>query len=289
MKRYLVPLLLVATACSGSQTLQETPTAGETVGAWSAATFEKPFRISMEPGSYPVWVAGGATHQNLDGAWDGGRFARITPPTSPQTYGGIGAFDLPASRSVSLRWEMRTGPTFASGGQDFDDNKHVIVHTSNGNRPMFNLQSAGGGCLQAAIGQGTVKQFNQRAVGGRPAGHFRGERNHVFTWCDKARSGAVVPGEWITIVFDASCETTLHSSGHIRAQVYRRSGKIADWWIPWNYDSPARCTEITGIEGIGDYYNGRGDGAAGTYFDIAGVTISTTGPLSPRAEFLQAR
>ena len=121
MKRYLVPLLLVATACSGSQTLQETPTSDETVGAWSAATFAKPFRISMEPGSYPVWVAGGATHQNLDGAWDGGRFARITPPTSPQTYGGIGAFDLPASRSVSLRWEMRTGPTFASGGQDFVD------------------------------------------------------------------------------------------------------------------------------------------------------------------------
>lgn len=265
------------------------PTAGETVGSWNQATFGQPFRISMESGSYPVWVAGGARHENLAGSWDGGRVARIYPPTGGQTYGGIGGFTLPAAaQSLSLRWEMRTGPTYASGGQGFDDNKHVIFHTQNGNRPMFNLQSAGGGCLQAAIAQGTVKQFNQNAQGGSPAGYFRGNGDHRFRWCDAPGTGVVSAGEWITISLHVTCANTLHASGSIRAVVSRRGGTVlADWWIPWNYDAPARCTNFTGIEGIGDYYNGSGNGAAGTWFDIAGVTIATNraAPLAPRVGF----
>lgn len=241
----------------------------------------------MEAGSYPVWVAGGARHENLPGSWDGGRVARIYPPTAGQTYGGIGGFSVGSAQSLSLRWEMRTGPTYASGGQGFDDNKHVIIHTTNGNRPMFNIQSAGSGCLQAAIAQGTVKQFNQSAVGGSPAGYFRGEGNYRFRWCDTGSGNTVAAGEWITISLHVSCATTLHPSGHIRAVVSRRGGAVlADWWIPWNYDAPARCTNITGIEAIGDYYNGSGNGAAGTWFDIAGVTIQTNGALlPPRAGF----
>ena len=261
---------------------------GETVGSWSQATFNGPFRISMQSGSYPVWLAGGARHENLAGAWDGGRFARIYPPTSDQTYGGIGGFTVPASRSLSLRWEMRTGPTYASGGQGFVDNKHVIIHTQNGNRPMINIQSNDRGCLQASIAQGTVKQFNQSAVGGNPADFFRGSGSEVFRWCDtKSRAGDVGPGEWITISLHVSCESSLHSTGHIRAAVWGRSGvRLADWWIPWNFDAPARCTDITGIEGIGDYYNGRGDGGAGTYFDIAGVMVDVNAAfLQPRTGF----
>lgn len=262
--------------------------AGETVGQWSQATFGQPFRIDMQAGSYPVWIAGGARHENLTGAWDGGRVARIYPPTSDQTYAGVGSFNVPASRSLSLRWEMRTGPTYASGGQGFVDNKHVIIHTQNGNRPMLNIQSNDRGCLQAALAQGTVKQFNQGAVGGIPADFFRGGGTEVFRWCDtKSRTGDVGPGEWITISLHVSCETNLHSTGHIRAAVWARSGvRLADWWIPWNFDAPARCTNITGVEGIGDYYNGRGDGASGTYFDIAGVTVAlNSGLLQPRAGF----
>ena len=262
--------------------------AGETVGQWSQATFGQPFRIDMQAGSYPVWIAGGARHENLAGAWDGGRVARIFPPTSDQTYAGVGSFNVPASRSLSLRWEMRTGPTYASGGQGFVDNKHVIIHTQNGNRPMLNIQSNDRGCLQAALAQGTVKQFNQGAVGGIPADFFRGGGTEVFRWCDtKSRTGDVGPGEWITISLHVSCETNLHSTGHIRAAVWARSGvRLADWWIPWNFDAPARCTNITGVEGIGDYYNGRGDGASGTYFDIAGVTVAlNAGLLQPRAGF----
>lgn len=261
---------------------------GETVGTWSQATFSQPFRISMAAGSYPVWVAGGARHENLSGAWDGGRFARIFPPTSEQSYGGLGGFQFPASSSVSLRWEMRAGPTYASGGQQFVDNKHVIFHTQNGNRPMMNIHSAGNGCLQMAIAQGTVKQFNQRAVGGSPAGYFGGEGNEVFRWCNtSSRTGDVAAGDWLTISLHVSCATTLHSSGHIRAAVWTRGGtRLADWWIPWNYDSPARCTNITSIEAIGDYYNGRGDGGSGTYFDVAGITIATNaGLLQPRSGF----
>jgi len=266
-------------------------TGGETVGSWPATSFAQPYRISMAPGSYPVWVAGGARHENVTGAWDGGNAARIYPPTAGQTYGGIGGFNLPSgTTTLSLRWEMRTGPTYASGGQGFDDNKHVIIHTTNGNRPMLNIQPAGGGCLQAAIAQGTVKQFNQSAQGGSPAGYFRGEGNYRFRWCDSGSSAnTVAAGEWITIELQVSCAQTLHASGHIRAIVTRRSSAtpVADWWIPWNYDSPARCTNITGIEAIGDYYNGSGNGATGTWFDIAGVTIAVNRStiLGPRAGF----
>lgn len=267
--------------------------AGETVGTWSQRDFAQPFRINMEPGSYPVWVAGGATHTNLAGAWDGSRFARITPPTSVQIYGGIGSFPLPAGvNTLSLRWEMRAGPTFASGGQAFEDNKHVIIHTSGGNRAMMNIQPAGGGCLQMAIAQGTVKQFNQTAQGGSPRGMFAGENNDVFRWCDTASSSKAIPaGEWLSIEIQVSCATMLHASGHIRAIVHRRTSSqpLVDYWIPWDYDAPARCTNFTNIEGIGDYFNGRGNGAAGTHFDIAGVTIATNrgAPLGPRAGFVQ--
>lgn len=267
------------------------PAAGETVGPWSSASFSQPFRINMQSGSYPLWLAGGARHENLAGAWDGSRFARIYPPTSEQTYGGIGTLNVPASRSLSLRWEMRAGPTYASGGQGFVDNKHVIIHTQNGNRPMFNIQSTSPTtprCLQAAIAQGTVKQFYQNSVGGVPGGGFAGEGNEMFRWCDTAtRNGDVAAGEWITISIHVSCETTLHSTGHIRAAVWARGGRrLADWWIPWNWDPPARCTNMVSVEGIGDYYNGRGNGAAGTYFDIAGVTVAVNqGLLPPRAGF----
>ena len=262
----------------------------EIVGAWKLADFSKPFRIDMKDGSYPVWVASGATHTNMSGGWDGGPFARITPPTSEQSYGGIGAFKLPDGvKSLSLRWESRFGPTFASGGRNFDDNKHVIFHTQNGNRPMMNLQPTGRGCLQMAIAQGTVKQFDQKSKGGRSPGYFRGEGNEVFRWCDTAKAKSDIPAnEWFSIELHVSCEKTLHPSGHIRAIVHRRSGPVADWWIPWNYDAPAECTEITEVEGIGDYYNGFAARAEGTWFDISGVTFAINRePLGPRAGFLQ--
>lgn len=245
--------------------------------------------LSMLPGSYPVWIAGGARHENIPGAaWDGSPVARIWPPTSEQTYGGIGGWTVPG-RSAALRFEMRAGPTYASGGQGFVDNKFIIFHTVNGNRPMLNIQPAGAGCLQLAIAQGTVKQFNQRAVGGNPAGWFRGEGNEVFRWCDTAsRAGDVAAGQWLTVSVHITCGAELHSSGSIRAAVWSRTGKLADWWIPWTYDSNARCTDITRLEGIGDYYNGRGNGAAGTWFDLAAVTIVPNSPLlTPRAGFLQ--
>jgi hypothetical protein len=263
------------------------PSGDETVGQWQQATFGLPFRINMQSGSYPLWIAGGARHENLAGAWDGGRVARIYPPTSEQTYGGIGSLNVPASRSLSLRWEMRTGPTYASGGQGFVDNKHVIIHSQNGNRPMLNIQSASGGCLQAAIAQGTTKQFNQQ-TGYGPRISFRGEGGDLFRWCDTvSRAGDVGPGDWITISMHMSCDTTLHSSGHIRAAVWARGGaRLADWWIPWNFDTPAQCTNLTGVEGIGDYYNGSGNGAAGTYFEVTGITVAVNqGLLGPRAGF----
>lgn len=275
---------------AASTPLDAAGSAAENVGSWKAADFSRPFRIDMKDGSYPVWVAGGATHTNLSGGWDGGHFARITPPSSEQTYGGIGGFDLPeVVMSLSLRWETRFGPTFASGGRTFDDNKHVIIHTKNGNRPMMNLQPTGRGCLQMAIAQGTVKQFNQESKGGKPQGWFRGEGNEVFRWCDNAKSKSDIPAnEWVSIELHVSCEKTLHPSGHIRAIVHRRTGKIADWWIPWNYDSPAECTGIRAVEGIGDYYNGFATRADGTWFDISGVTFAINRePLGPRAGFLQ--
>jgi hypothetical protein len=265
-------------------------TSAETVGPWKSAEFSRPFRIDMKEGSYPVWIDGGATHANMSGGWDGGSFARITPPTSEQTYGGIGAFKLPDGvKSLSLRWETRFGPTFASGGRNFDDNKHVIFHTQNGNRPMMNLQTTGRGCLQMAIAQGTVKQFDQSTKGGKRQGFFRGEGDEVFRWCDTASSKSDIPAnEWVSIELHISCEKTLHPSGHIRAIVYRRTGPVADWWIPWNYDSPAECTEITDVAGIGGYYNGFANRADGTWFDISGVTFAINRePLGPRAGFLQ--
>ena len=112
---------------------------------------------------------------------------------------------------------MRAGATYASGGQSFDDNKFFIIQTQNGNRPMFNIQAAGAGCLQAAIAQGTVKQFNQSSVGGVPPGGFRGEGNYRFRWCDAPGSGIVSAGEWITISMHVTCASTLHASGSIRA------------------------------------------------------------------------
>lgn len=246
--------------------------------------------MTMEAGSYPLAVATSARHENVAGSWDGGRVARIYPPTGGQTYGGIGGFPLPSgTSSVAIRWEMRAGPTYASGGQGFDDNKHVIIQTANGNRPMINFQAAGSGCLQMAIAQGTVKQFNQSAVGGVPPGGWRGEGNYKFRWCDTGASAiTVAAGEWVTISYHVTCATTLHPSGSIRAVVTRKGGTVlADWWIPWSYDPPARCSNMTYIEGIGGYYNGVGNGAAGTYFDIAGATIAVNvaGPLPVRAGF----
>lgn len=246
--------------------------------------------LSMLPSSYPVWTAGGARHENIPGAaWDGSPVARIWPPTSGQTYGGIGGFNITPARSLAVRWEMRAGPNYASAGRSTDDNKHVIIHTRNGNRPMINLQPTGS-CLQMAIAQGTVKQFNQRAQGGLPQGLFRGEGNEVFRWCDTAtRAGDVGAGEWLTISLHVTCEPTLHSSGSIRAAVWSRTAKLADWWIPWNYDRPATCSDITSIEAIGDYYNGPFANVPERWFDIAGLTIipGASAPPEPRAGFLQ--
>jgi hypothetical protein len=243
--------------------------------------------LSMLPNSYPVWIGGGARHETLLGlAWDGSPVARITPPTSEQSYAGIGQFLNPATTSLAMRFEMRGGANWTTSGQSFDDNKFIIVQSQNGNRPMLNFQSAGSGCLQLAIAQGTVKQFNQATS--TPI-YWRGSGGEVVLWCDAPRTIAgktvISAGQWFTISVHISCETTLHASGHIRAAVWTRSGKVADWWIPYNYDAPARCTALN-LPQIGGYYNGRGNGSAESWFDLAGVTIASGPMLTPRAGFL---
>jgi hypothetical protein len=226
----------------------------------------------MDAGTYPVWVAGGAKHSNLAGAWDGGRFARLTPPTGSQTYSALGAFDLPHTKSLSIRFEMRTGPTWASGSAEMVDLKFLILMTQDGKRPMMNFKTVGR-CAIMAVGAGTVKQFNQTTR--EPDWHH--ELNHAKVyWCDRAsdapaRKRVVLPGEWVSVIFHVS------SGESIRGIISARDGSVlADWSIPWNYDSNwTRGSDINQLQVLGGYWNGHGNSAPGTYLDIAGVSFET--------------
>ncbi|MBK9253794.1 MAG: hypothetical protein IPM70_18745 [Proteobacteria bacterium] len=162
----------------------------------------------------------------------------------------------------------------------------VIIHTQNGNRPMNTIQSNDRGCLQAAPAQGTVKQFNQvqwavflRTSSGAVAPRFSLVRIPARTEMLGRASGS----RYLCMFRETTCIP--------RATSGRPSASVpgSGWPTGGSHGTsmPLRGARISpGVEGIGDYYNGRGDGASGTYFDIAGVTVAlNSGLLQPRAGF----
>jgi hypothetical protein len=277
------------------------PSSGETVGAWSQRGFAQPFRVSMLPGSYPVWTSGGASHENRAGGWDGGNVARFYPPTSDGSYSAIGALNgitspSGAVKTLSVRWEFLAGPTYASNQTTANGHKFIIVHVPGSGglkRPMGNWMQTldGTGCAVFAIGAGTVLQFNHK--GSTP--HWYPQGGDRFRICDTPRtiSGTTVvaAGEWLSMEYFVDVRSP--TSAHMRAIVTRRNGQtLLDYPVAWTYDSNWRVTgdeNANEVQVLGGYYSGTAPRSAGNYFELAGLTIATNrgAPLGPRAGFVQ--
>lgn len=300
------------------------PTGNDSNGAWNSKNFANgPYRINFNlPGSYtqqsgpyPIWLTGGATHANLPGAWDGTNYAHIFPPTSQGTYSAIGALGgiaMPnggAVKSASFRWEFRTGDSYASDQQRANGHKFSLIHIANSRvngsiglaRVMLNMQHThdNTGCATVGIAAGTVTEYNHKSNSGQwtqdsnPNG-----TNDLVRWCDVAKTipgnpqtTVIPPGEWVTMEIFVDVRNS--TSAKMCITVTRRNGQVPlNQCIPWRFDSNWSISgqeNINDANVIGGYWSNVPPRTAGSYFDLANLTVAVgnTSQIGPKANFRQ--
>lgn len=278
------------------------PPGNEVVGTWGNRVFNNgvPYRLNMADGAYPVWANNGATHTNMAGSWDGGNFARFTPPTGQGSYGAIGALagiNNPSggdTKTLSIRYEFRTGPTFASSLRAANGHKFLIAHVFGNSlyRPMINMQGTlmdSLACVTPAVAAATVSQYNHKTA---QADWWPNGRDSL-RWCDSALSVAgttvIPPGEWVTV--ELFIDVTNAATAKQRLTITRRDGQVPlNYEIPWTYDSNWGIDgneDASEVQVLGGYYSNV-DSRAGNHYDITGVTFTVNGnaPIGPRTGFV---
>jgi hypothetical protein len=224
-----------------------------------------------------VWLTGGATHTWLSsGGWSGGA-AKFTPPTSAQSYGGLGQFLLSGLSNVpeqiNVRWLEYHGATWR---ENANGEKLIILNRSgNGGRPMIILrESSSGGQTWETMGacDGTVCRYDagdfwpdgtdRLKIGNRPVA-----REH----------------EWISIEFEANTRT-----GMIRLYVDTQDGSLSGLYIERPMDDSGPGGTWSHVDIIGGYFNGASTPDPENYFLIDELQISSS-RIGPPAGFSSAR
>lgn len=221
-----------------------------------------------------LWLTGGARHEWVpNGGWNGTGAAKIFPPTTEQSYGGLGQFILGLGSNVpeqiNVRWLMYHGSTWR---ENASGEKLIILNRNgNGGRPMIILrESSSGGQTWETLGacDGTVCRYD--------AGDFWPDGS------DRLKIGnrpVAREEEWICIEFEANTRT-----GMIRLYVDTLDGRLSGLYIQRPMDDSGPGGTWSHVDIIGGYFNGASRADPNNYFMIDELQISNS-RIGPPAGF----
>jgi hypothetical protein len=236
-----------------------------------------PYTETFDSSTYAatnVWLTGGATHTWLStGGWRGGA-AKFTPPTSAQSYGGLGQYLLSGLQQVpeqlNVRWLMYHGATWRENGSG--EKLIILNRNGNGGRPMIILrESQASGTTYETLGacDGTVCRYDggdfwpdgtdRLKIGNRPVAREQ---------------------EWISIEFEANTRT-----GMIRLYIDSQDGQLSGLYIQKPMDDNGPGGVWSHIDVIGGYFNEASPANPENYFLIDELVVSSQ-RIGPPAGFV---
>ncbi len=221
---------------------------------------------SNDYASSALWLTGGARHEWVStGGWNGTGAAKIFPPTSEQSYGGLGQYILALGSNVpeqlNVRWLQYHGSTWR---ENASGEKLIILNRNgNGGRPMIILrESSSGGQTWETLGacDGTVCRYeggdywpdgtDRLKIGNRPVAREE---------------------EWISIEFEANTRT-----GMIRLYVDTMDGRLSGLYIERPMDDSGPGGTWSHVDIIGGYFNLASRADPNNYFMIDELQIASS-------------
>jgi hypothetical protein len=234
-----------------------------------------PYTQNFDANNYTnlLWLSGGGRHEWVaTGGWNGSGAARFYPPTSEQSYTGLGQFLLGLSsvpEQLNVRWLMYHGSTWR---ENANGEKLIIMNRNgNGGRPMIILREAtSGGTTFETLGacDGTVCRYD--------AGDFWPDGT------DRLKIGnrpVAREGEWICIEFEANTRT-----GMIRLYIDTQDGALSGLYIQRPMDDTGPGGTWSHVDVIGGYFNGASVADPNNYFMVDEVQIAGS-RIGPPAGF----
>lgn len=236
-----------------------------------------PYTQNFDSNNYAstaVWLTGGGRHEWVSsGGWNGSGAAKFYPPTSDQSYTGLGQYILSLAGTVpeqlNVRWLEYHGATWR---ENANGEKLIILNRNgNGGRPMIILReaSSGGGTFETlGACDGTVCRYD--------AGDFWPDGT------DRLKIGnrpAARETEWICIEFEANTRT-----GMIKLYIDTQDGALSGLYIQRPMDDSGPGGTWSHVDIIGGYFNGASVADANNFFMIDELQISSS-RIGPPAGF----
>lgn len=177
-------------------------------------------RFDANDYSSALWLTGGGRQEWVsNGGWNGSGAAKFYPPTTDQSYTGLGQYILGLStipEQLNVRWLQKHGSTWR---ENANGEKLIILNRNgNGGRPMIILREASsGGQTWETLGacDGTVCRYD--------AGDYWPDGT------DRLKIGnppVAREDEWISIEFEANTRT-----GMIRLYIDTLDGRLSGLYI----------------------------------------------------------
>jgi hypothetical protein len=235
-----------------------------------------PYTQNFDSNNYAstaVWLTGGGRHEWVStGGWNNSGAAKFYPPTSDQSYTGLGQYILSLGtvpEQLNVRWLEYHGATWR---ENANGEKLIILNRNgNGGRPMIILReaSSGGGTFETlGACDGTVCRYD--------AGDFWPDGT------DRLKIGnrpSARETEWICIEFEANTRT-----GMIKLYIDTQDGALSGLYIQRPMDDSGPGGTWSHVDIIGGYFNGASVADANNFFMIDELQISSS-RIGPPAGF----
>lgn len=247
------------------------------VHGFAARNITIPYELKFDSGddwtSDLRWVAGGATGTHVtSGCWSGG-CAKFTPPTSAQTYAGLGAFSFSSQNHLNVRALVKVGSTYTSTAHADGygtQNKFIIITPSGaGERGMTIFQAYEDNYYTFGACNDNDCLYE---CGGTP-GQYWPCGNDAFKSSD-------YPGEWFCIELEVD-----YPSDSSNVYIWTQDGKLNGLYKT----SPLSASSaFNGIQIIGGFYNGYHTSDSNTYVMFDEIKISNS-YIGPPAGFVEGK
>ena len=215
-----------------------------------------PFSEDFEANNYQdlVWVTNGARHEWMpNGGWQGGGAAKFFPIVTDQGYNGLGQFQGMNTEQLNVRFLIRHGARFNSGGLTYTK---VIIMNREGyrERPMIGGRQEGSWRTYGAC-DNTICRYE--------GGDFWPDGTDSYKIGDPpfARED-----EWISVEFEANSRT-----GIIRLYITSEDGELNGLYVQQSMSTPGGAFNY--IDVLGGYFNIAPEPHPDNYFIIDKLVI----------------
>lgn len=215
-----------------------------------------PFSEDFEADNYQdlVWVTNGARHEWMpNGGWQGGGAAKFFPIVTDQGYNGLGQFQGMNTEQLNVRFLIRHGSRFNSGGLTYTK---VIIMNREGyrERPMIGGRQEGSWRTYGAC-DNTICRYE--------GGDFWPDGTDSYKIGDPpfARED-----EWISVEFEANSRT-----GIIRLYITSEDGELNGLYVQQSMSTPGGAFNY--IDVLGGYFNIAPEPHPDNYFIIDKLVI----------------